>query len=221
MIAFHVFAVFSAPWLIQLRDIFEPPLPPGRPWLVEDGRVVTREQLDPRRHPPLKARVPEALAGPASRLPLIYHYANALYINNGYDFFSPDPTGSFILQYQVLDSMGQPIKEGRFPDRDGQWPRLLYHRYMMLADQSAAASQAQSAAWKQKIADRLLARYNGASVKLTSIRHHLLMPDEVLAGRRQDEPSTYQVINEGTFVAELPDPAATSPGGAGAQGVAR
>jgi hypothetical protein len=221
MIAFHVFAVFSAPWLIQLRDIDEPPLPPGRPWLVEDGRVVTLQQLDRGRHPPLRAKIPEAIAGPQSKFPLIYHYANALYINNGYDFFSPDPTGSFILRYQVLDSMGQPIKEGRFPDRDSQWPRLLYHRYMMLADQSAAAPQEQGAVWMQKVADRLLARYHGASVKLTSVRHHLLMPNELLAGQRIDEASTYQVLNEGTFVASLPDPAATTPNGAAAQGVAR
>jgi len=206
-VAFHILAVFSAPWLIQNRDIFAPPWPPDRPWLIEDGRVVPREQIDRTKHPTLRLRVPEALAGPESAFPIIYHYANLLYINNGYDFFSPDPVGSYIIKYEVFDSMGQTIKAGEFPDANARWPRLLYHRYMMLADQSSTP-RPDTDGWKQKIADRLMAKYGGASATLKVVRHFLLTPEELLAGRRLDEPATYQELESVKYVPSLPPPAA-------------
>jgi hypothetical protein len=214
LLAFHVVAVFSAPWVLQYRNE-EPPWPPDRPWLYENGRMVPRDQVSRAEHPPLRTVLPEALAGPESPFPLIYHYTNLLYINNGYDFFSPDPVGSFIVRYQVLDTMGQPIKEGAFPDRNVQWPRLLYHRYMMLADQAMGAG-ARTEKWKQLIAERLLKEFHGASVRLTVQRHHLLTPAEVLEGHRQDEPWTYQELNKSTHAPRLPSPAdgAAARGGA-------
>jgi hypothetical protein len=208
-LAFHLLAVFAAPWSIQLRDEFVPPWPPGRAWLLEGAQVVQPEQINRDQHPPVQAIVPEGIAGRLSRFPLIYHYANLLYINNGYDFFSPEPTGSFLLQYEVFDTLGQSIKKGQFPDRETQWPRLLYHRYMMLADQSSAG-RPETAGWKQKIADRLLAHYHGASVTLTVVRHQLLTPTEVLADHRLNEPATYEKLEEARYFPTAPPPAETA-----------
>ena len=191
LIAFHVVAVFSAPWFIQMQDIFEPALPPGRAPRDAQGRVIPMEQLDPRQYPPLRPVLPEALASYRSRFPLIWHYANLLYINNGYDFFSPDPTFNTIIRYEVYDAAGQSIIKGELPNKREQWPRLLYHRYMMLADQSSDPRNVRLG-WTDKIGQALLAEYDGATVHMETVRHHLLTPEEVLAGRRLNEDSTYE-----------------------------
>jgi hypothetical protein len=189
LIVLHVAAVFAAPWYIQLADVFEPALPPGRIPRDVQGRPIPLEQLDPRQYPPQRAVVPQAISG------FFWHYANLLYINNGYDFFSPDPSVNHLIRYEVFDAANKTIAKGEFPNRLEQWPRLLYHRYMMLVDQSSAPQTA-NIGWETKIADGLLARYNGARIHMIKVRHHLLTPDEVRAGRRLNEDSTYEVLNE-------------------------
>jgi hypothetical protein len=195
LIVFHVTAVFSAPWFIQMQDILEPALPPGRVPRDAAGRVIPLEQLDIRQYPPIRPVVPVALASPDSRFPLIWHYANLLYINNGYDFFSPDPSVSHLIRYEVFDKAGQSIAKGELPNRQQQWPRLLYHRYMMLVDQSSDPRNAQSG-WESRIADRLLEYHNGETIRLIKVRHHLLTQQEVLEGRRLNEDSTYEVLGQ-------------------------
>jgi hypothetical protein len=195
LIVFHVTAVFSAPWFIQMQDIFEPALPPGRVPRDAAGRAIPLEQLDPRQFPPIRPVLAQALASPDSKLPLIWHYANLLYINNGYDFFSPDPSVSHLIRYEVFDKEGQSIAKGELPNRQQQWPRLLYHRYMMLVDQSNAPINAETG-WEARIADRLLEYYDGETIRLIKVRHHLLMPQEILDGRRLNEDSTYEVLGQ-------------------------
>jgi hypothetical protein len=63
---------------------------------------------------------------------------------------------------------------------------------MMLVDQSSGGAPG----WEVHIANRLLARYGGETVHLTKVRHHLLTPEEVKAGRRLDEESTYEILGE-------------------------
>jgi hypothetical protein len=219
LIAFHITAVFSAPWFIQLSDVFEPALPPGRVPRDAQGRVIPLAQLDPNQYPPVRAVVPAAIAGPMSPFPLIWHYANLLYINNGYDFFSPDPSFSHLIRYEVRDAAGQTIAKGEWPNRQQQWPRLLYHRYMMLVDQSSGPGNANSG-WETHIADGLMEHYNGASVHMTMVRHNLLTAQEVIDGRRLIEDSTYEVISEMDRVRTLPQTDAAAgqavaiPGGA-------
>lgn len=193
LVAFHITAVFSAPWFIQLSDVFEPALPPGRVPRDAQGRAIPPEQLDPKQYPPVRAIVPAAIAGPGSPFPLIWHYANLLYINNGYDFFSPDPSFNNLIRFEVRDAGGQTVAKGEWPNTQQQWPRLLYHRYMMLVDQSSGPGAANSG-WETHIADGLMERYNGASIHMTMVRHNLLTPQEVIDGRRLNEDSTYEVI---------------------------
>jgi hypothetical protein len=60
-------------------------------------------------------------------------------LDHGYKFFD-EPGPSFRIRYKIETAAGatgsasaSPI-EGVFPDRDVHWPRLLYHRHLMLAD---------------------------------------------------------------------------------------
>jgi hypothetical protein len=63
-------------------------------------------------------------------------YLDALYLNQGHSFFAPDVGPGHLIQYECFDVNGKSIERGELPSRKENWPRLLYHRYFMLADQS-------------------------------------------------------------------------------------
>ena len=52
-VIWHVAAVFTAPWLIQLRDIFVPFVPPGGV-LDAQGRQIPISALSIERYPPME-----------------------------------------------------------------------------------------------------------------------------------------------------------------------
>ena len=60
-------------------------------------------------------------------------YCQALYIDRGYAFFAPDPGPSHLIQVAITRPKGQ-LTERMYPDRNRQWPRLLYHRHFMLSE---------------------------------------------------------------------------------------
>ena len=67
-------------------------------------------------------------------------YLDALYLNQGHSFFAPDVGPGHIIRYELLDQSGRAIEQGELPSRKEHWPRLFYHRHMMLADQSELPS---------------------------------------------------------------------------------
>ncbi len=60
-------------------------------------------------------------------------YIDATFLNHGYRFFAPEPGPSHLVRYEAKLADGRTLK-GSFPNRDEQWPRLLYHRHFMLAE---------------------------------------------------------------------------------------
>ena len=54
-------------------------------------------------------------------------------LNHGYRFFAPNPGPSHLFRYRLTNDDGSTIA-GELPDRTRHWPRLLYHRYFMLAE---------------------------------------------------------------------------------------
>lgn len=187
LIALHLTAVFSAPWYIQLRPIMTPQLEPGSVVRDANGRPIPFEELRPDEYPPQRPRVPLAL------FEFFFHYANLLYINNGYDFFSPNPVPSQLIRYWVYDSGGQEISTGMFPDRKEQWPRLFYHRHMMLAAQVAEFGEE----GLRSYARHILRTHPAASrVHLELGIHHLLTPQQVIDGKLLDASDTYETIEK-------------------------
>jgi hypothetical protein len=86
--------------------------------------------------PPLsfQARGPLGLSpSVATLLAPVEGYGQFLYIDRGYAFFAPDPGPSHLIQAAITDSSGQRIEQ-MYPDREQQWPRLLYHRHFMLSE---------------------------------------------------------------------------------------
>ncbi len=176
LIALHLLAVFTAPWNLSTN----PALPPGFMIPVDTNG---RPQPVSRDHPAMQQPVvPRALGR------FFNHYLNLAYLNHGYQFFAPDPAGTHVIDYQVTKPDGTVVK-GRFPDLKQQWPRLLYHRHMMLAEQTELMGSDSGLQY----ADHL-ARLHGGHCRMEWTVHLLLSPEEVKAGIAIDDPKTYRVL---------------------------
>jgi hypothetical protein len=84
-----------------------------------------------------------SVPGPTSPLvlsiaqkPPMQWYLDALYLNQGHSFFAPEVGPGHLIQYECFDQNGQSVERGELPNRKEHWPRLLYHRYFMLAEQA-------------------------------------------------------------------------------------
>ena len=169
----HLSAVVSAPWSLSTSDALPPGYraPPGQPDVPGPNSSAWQEPA-----------VPRALHR------CFRHYLNLVYMNHGYEFFAPDPGGTHLIDYRVAKSDGTTV-EGRFPDLEAQWPRLLYHRHMMLAEQTQMMGRASG----QHYADHLATLHGGPS-RIDWTIHMLLSPQQVKEGKLLDDRSTYQVI---------------------------
>jgi hypothetical protein len=56
-------------------------------------------------------------------------YSQQMYLNHGYFFFAPNPGPSHLIECSIDGG-----NKFQLPDRNQHWPRLLYHRYFMLAE---------------------------------------------------------------------------------------
>ena len=79
---------------------------------------------------------------------------------------------------------------------------------MMLVEQSGQPFGV--AGWENHIADRLMEKYDGEAIRLRMFRHHLLTPEQVLAGQRIDSEATYEEI--GVLERRRQRPAEITPG---------
>ena len=61
-------------------------------------------------------------------------YVDAAYLGHGYAFFAPDPGPSHLIRCEFEFPASQDKTIETLPDLDRHWPRLLYHRYFMLAE---------------------------------------------------------------------------------------
>lgn len=105
-------------------------------------------------------------------------YLDALYMNQGHSFFAPDVGPGHLIRYQLLDQSGREIEKGDFPSRKEHWPRLLYHRYFMLADQSELPFEDKATRdyWSRRYLEAygrqlLITHENAQSVRLLRYAH--------------------------------------------------
>ena len=137
----------------------------------------------------------------AQRPPMQW-YLDALYLNHGYHFFAPEPSNGHLIRYQIMDERGGVVAQGEFPSKKDNWPRLLYHRYFMLADQCevAAANDAESTQWQQtylkNYAQQLLREHGGAAARVQRVTHYPLMMRDSLEGKPLTFPETYRTEME-------------------------
>jgi hypothetical protein len=139
----------------------------------------------------------------AQRPPMQW-YLDALYINHGYEFFAPNPSDGHLIRYQVLDERGGVIQQGEFPNLKDEWPRLRYHRYFMLADQSELPVPDEKIrdqwlrTYLAAYARQLLRQYGGQTARVQRIVHYPLFLNDALKGMELTDPQTYETQLEVT-----------------------
>lgn len=171
---------------------------------------------------------------PASDLPrnVLAPYVEFAYLNHGYFFFAPEPGPSHLIEAQLTDGDGRKSML-RYPDRNAQWPRLLYHRHFMLTenlhqlwfepfeevssevpltDEDRAflaewqASRQRYEMIRDSMAGHLADRFDAETVELQRIEHRLPSDVEVFDQRMR--------LNDRRLYIPLPDslPPASPPG---------
>lgn len=161
-------------------------------------------------------------------------YIDALFLNHGYAFFAPDPGPSHLVEYRLEFDDGRPAEQGRFPDLNEQWPRLMYHRHFMLSeslytyyapaeqppladDVPAEERESERQRWEERrrqyealhdsMARHLQAAHHASRVELHRIEHRLLPPVQFTSERDPRRP--YRLNDERTYVdLDAPPPSA-------------
>lgn len=134
-----------------------------------------------------------------ARMAPVRWYGDPLYLNHGYHFFAPDPVVNAVVRYQIYDSGGQRTSEGEFPNLKTQWPRLYYHRHMMLSDQTDTPVDPTSRMTREQTlrvtltayARHLLRISPGERIDMQYLRHNVLLPNDVLANVDPNDPRTF------------------------------
>ena len=152
---------------------------------------------------------------------IVQPYANAMFLNHGYAFFAPNAGPSHLVEYEVEFKNGEKTTQ-RFPDLESQWPRLFYHRHLMLAEWlHSTFPPATTPAWvpaeekelRQEIYDRvessfrehLRHQYDAQQVTLWRLEHQLIAPEEYLQGQRDlHAPQLYRVLPRKPVQENLP-----------------
>ncbi|MDA0659064.1 MAG: hypothetical protein O2931_03905 [Planctomycetota bacterium] len=137
-------------------------------------------------------------------------YLQATYLNHGYRFFAPNPEASHLIRYEVRKADGELIAAGQWPDPIQHWPRLHYHRHLMIAEtlfvltnsppiDTVPAEDRDGLLAQRELAKKLVAgiqrslqaRHGTGKVTLFLMEHTLAAPQDVANGRLLTDPSLY------------------------------
>ena len=146
----------------------------------------------------------------AARVALPYN--QALFLNHGYHFFAPDPGASTLISYQIPRPGDAPIK-GRFPTT-AIAPRLLYHRYFMLAENIwGFPDQTQDEVF-QAYARHFSQKHRSDTITLNIVSHNPSSIARIQAGGKLSDPETFEEELHGfyDFRATAPAPASEMQG---------
>ena len=141
--------------------------------------------------PPLAGPPPASDLAMAALQPL-RPLVGALFLGHGYRFFAPNPGPGHSIQWTMKMADGS-TRQGSIPDREADWPRLLYHRRFMISEKIASfvpfpdapadVRQQSRGDWQplvKDVAGHLLHRYGGAEVTLQMTEHYLPDPEELI-----------------------------------------
>jgi hypothetical protein len=136
-------------------------------------------------------------------------YLDALYMNQGHSFFAPNVGPGHQINYQLVDQSGHEIERGEFPSKKDHWPRLLYHRYLMLADQLDMlpfADKPTHDLWQRKYLEafgrQLLREHTQAQSVVVRLYNHWPLPYNYVDGSLKNIRKQIVQLNEQKRTAE-------------------
>lgn len=154
--------------------------------------------------------LPPSILGEAARTAAggVYQaYLEAAFLDHAYKFFAPDPGPSHLIRYELVFDDGEP-RSGVFPNLKEQWPRLLYHRHLMLSESLGGFSpdpdlppdtpweklplSPRQQAYARSYANHLLKAHGAREVALFLVQHRFPDPAEVEGGMQLDDPRLYR-----------------------------
>jgi hypothetical protein len=127
-------------------------------------------------------------------------YLEALYLNNGYHFFAPEPAESTLVAFEARRADGSVVR-GRIPNRRIV-PRQLYHRHFMLTERMNESPEELEQAWYRSYAEHIGHKYKASQVSLTRVTHYLPTMEMVRDGVRLNHPESYEEEPLGDFACE-------------------
>jgi hypothetical protein len=153
----------------------------------------------------------ELVLGIAQHRPMQW-YLDAMYMNQGHSFFAPDVGPGHLVRYQLLDQSGREIERSEFPSRKEHWPRLLYHRYFMLADQLDGMpfpDKPTRDLWERKYLEafgrQLLREHSQAQTVVLQFYNHWPLPYNYVAGGLKNVRNQIAQLNEQKRTADADD----------------
>ncbi len=161
--------------------------------------------------PPLAGPPPASDLAMAALQPL-RPLVGSLFLGHGYRFFAPNPGPGHSIQWTMKMADGS-TRKGSIPDREADWPRLLYHRRFMISEKIASfvplpdapadVRQQSRGDWQplvKDVAGHLLHRYGGAEVTLQMTEHYLPDPEELIRSKQGEaEQGSDTVTPLGTY----------------------
>ena len=124
-------------------------------------------------------------------------YLQSLYLNQGYNFFAPEPIPSTLLEFEV-EKVDGTVERGRIDNRSIQ-PRLLYHRHLLLTEHLAIAPVDLQQNWYLSYAQHLCHKYHGAHIHLKRLTHYPWPMENIRNGARLDDRTSYDETDLGVF----------------------
>lgn len=124
-------------------------------------------------------------------------YNEFFFLNHGYHYFAPDPGGSTLIQCEVPQQTGR-NKRLRFPDVEIS-PRLLYHRYFMLAENVGAFPPDMQAEIFDAYARHFANKMGSDTITLKAVTHNPSSMAAILQGFELSDPETYSYETLGTW----------------------
>ena len=123
------------------------------------------------------------------------HYLQATYLNHGYHYFAPDPGNSTIVRF-VAELPNGRSQIGQVPDRNELWPRLFYHRHLLLTEYLGSLPPG-----SHQLRDAVLESYalviaeknNAAQVQISQVTHRAIEPERIMVGGAINDPETYDL----------------------------
>ena len=127
-------------------------------------------------------------------------YLHFLFLDHGFDFFTPEPGASTLVDYSLELPDGS-TQTGRFPTRS-IFPRLFYHRYFMLSE-FLGNGPVELQPLVERAFARNLCRETGATrATLTMVEHELASIEKIRAGLTLNDSSLFKKTPLGSYSVE-------------------